>query len=133
MRAYVEQLSPSDSAVAGAEDVFALLCASDAVVCGNSTLIYQAILAKIPVALYGWKIFDTYNAQIYTSTMPIAWSQEDLQNVLTQVFKNPSYRQELLARQEQFLRGYSFDGKSSERIAALLRGISQKKGDTMKL
>ena len=122
---YLQELSFNNCAVAGNEDIFALLCASDAVICSNSTLIYQTILAKKPIILYPWQSFDTYHAQVYAHAIPLVNEEREVADILARIFTDASYREELLVRQKDFLDGYCFDGKSSERVAALLREISQ--------
>ena len=129
-REYLKELFSVDYAIAGSEDVFALLCASDAVVCGNSTVIYETMLAKKPLLLCPWKSFDTYHAQVYEPATPIARTTTEAIDVLTHIFTDSTYRDELLARQEHFLEKYSFDGKSSERMGAFIRRISRKQHGT---
>jgi CDP-glycerol glycerophosphotransferase (TagB/SpsB family) len=124
---YFKELFFTDSAVVGSEDLFALLSASDAVVCGNSTVLYEAVLTNKPLVLYPWKIFDTYNARIYERVIPLARKEEELVDVLAHIFTSTSYREELMLRQIEFLKNYSFDGKSSERAVALLRKLPQMK------
>lgn len=124
---YIRELFHKDVAVTGDEDIFALLCASDAVVCGNSTIIYQTMLAKKPLVLYPWQVFDEYHAQIYEYAIPLVHSAKELVDTVARIFVGTSYRDELLSRQEHFLRGYSFDGKASERVATLLHELSQMK------
>ena len=123
MREYLKELFLHDMAIAGNEDVFALLSASDAAVCGNSTVIYQAILAQKPLILHPWKSFDRYRADMYAPAAPLCYAASDAIENVSRIFADSSYREELLARQKQFLKSYSFDGKSSERIAALLRNL----------
>lgn len=122
-REYLQELFPADCAIAGNEDIFALLCASDAAVCHNSTVIYQAVLAGKPLVLYPWKRFDTYHAQVYSRAAPLFYSAQEVVDGITHIFTDASYREELMARQKQFLEGYSFDGKSSKRVARLLRTL----------
>lgn len=126
VRKYTQELFPDNSAMAGNEDIFALLCASDAVVCNNSTVIYQAVLAQKPLVLCSWKSFDTYHARMYASAAPIVRTKEELVRVFTRIFTDISYREDLLNYQKSFLERYSFDGKSSKRVATLLRDLSQK-------
>lgn len=125
-RKYLKNLFQTDCVLVRDEDIFALLCACDAVVCNNSTVIYQAVLAQKPLVLYPWKIFDSYHAQIYAPTIPLFYTAKEAVDSISRVFTDASYREELLARQKQFLKGYSFDGKSSERVAKLLRDLPSK-------
>ncbi|MFZ3043651.1 MAG: CDP-glycerol glycerophosphotransferase family protein [Minisyncoccia bacterium] len=120
-RDYIQEVFPTDSALAGNEDLSALLCASDAAVCGFSTVIYETMLAQKPLVLYPWKVFDTYHAQVYTPAAPLAHSAGEAVAILSRIFSDAVYREELLAQQTQFLEGYSFDGKASGRLAALLQ------------
>lgn len=124
-RAYLQELRFVDCAVAGSEEVFALLCASDAVVCGNSTLIYQAMLAKKPLVQFGWKTWDSYNVQMYAQALPFARTTREAIDIVMRIFADSSYREELLARQKQFLLGYYFDGRAAERMAGLIGRLAR--------
>ncbi len=126
MREYIQELFPADSAIAGSEELFPLVCASDAVVCGNSTVIYETMLAQKPLVLYPWKSFDTCNAQVYAPAAPLTHTAGELVDVLARIFADSLYREELLARQKHFLERCSFDGKSSERMGAFIRRLSRK-------
>ncbi|OGG61460.1 hypothetical protein A3C19_01755 [Candidatus Kaiserbacteria bacterium RIFCSPHIGHO2_02_FULL_54_22] len=125
-REYLKRLFRADYAVTGTEDIFALLCASDATVCGRSTIVHQAMLAHTPLILYGWKVFDTYDAQVYAHTLPFVRTTRELVDTATRIFADPLYREELLVRQERFLEGYSFDGRASERIVELIRRLTHR-------
>lgn len=117
---FVHETFSSSAVCMGTEDLFSLLCASDAVVCGNSTVLYEAMLAHIPLLLYPWRASDTYHAEMYAPAAPILYSAQDLADAVTKVFSDTGYCIELVARQKRFLERYSFDGHSSERLAALL-------------
>lgn len=120
-RKYLQELFPADSAIAGNEDLFALLCASDAAVSGNSTVIYEALLAQKPLVLYPWKRFDTHHTQMYASAATLARSADELRTMTARIFEDPAYRDILLAQGRRFLEGYSFDGRSAERMRTLLQ------------
>lgn len=122
---YLKGLFSADWAVAGVEDIFPLICASDAVICNNSTIIYQAVLARRPLVLHPWKKFDSYHAQLYSSWIPLLYTAEETANTLIRLFSQDPYRQELLSKQDQFLKGYLFDGKSSERVARLIKKLAE--------
>jgi len=124
---YLKELFEKDWAVSANEDIFPLLCASDAVITSNSTIIYHAILAQKPLILHPWKRFDSYHAQIYESFIPLIYDEEEAMRALARIFTDVLYRNELLLRQKSFLENYSFDGKSVERAVALLRTLAQKK------
>ena len=114
----------TDCAATADEDIFALLCASDAAVCGNSTVIYQVLLAEKPLVLYPWKPYDTYRAQVYAPAAPLASRAEEAVRELARVFADASYREELLTRQKHFLEQYSFDGGATGRMVKLIRRLA---------
>lgn len=120
LRDFVRETFPSSVACMDKEDLFPLLCASDTAVCGNSTVMYEAMLARIPLLLYPWRVSDTYHAEAYAPAAPILYSARELADAVARVFGDSTYRRELIARQKKFLKRYSFDGRSSERLAALL-------------
>jgi len=124
-RGYLKALGRLDCAVAGSEDIFALLCASTAAVCGRSTIIYQAMLAKVPLALYPWKAYDSYNAEVYAPAAPLARTEEELSHILTRMCTDAAYRDELLSRGQHFLEQYSFDGRASERIVETIKRLAK--------
>lgn len=126
MREYFQTLFPYRSAVTGHEDLFALLCASDVVVSGNSTIIYQTMLAQKPLMLYPWKSLDTYNAQVVSPAAPLAYASKEAVDTIVRIFSDMRYREELLARQKKFLEKYSFDGRASERMIELIRQVARK-------
>lgn len=125
-RRYIQRLFQNDWAISGDEDIFALLSASDAVICNNSTVIYQAVLANKPLILYPWKYFDSYHAKVYAPLIPIFYNREDAVPATVRVFKDSEYRNDLSSRQRQFLKGYSFDGKSSQRVAETIKLLTRK-------
>lgn len=128
---YFKKLFPRDSFAVGNDDLFALMLASDAVVCGNSTVLYEAVLAKKPLILYPWRSLDIYNARIYEQLIPIVRKQEELVDAFVNLFSDESYRKELLRRQEHFIGEYSFDGRSSERVIKLIEKLSYKRKNNM--
>ncbi len=127
MREYLATLFVRDYAIAGDEDLFTLLCASDGALCNNSTTIYQILLARIPIILHPWKVFDSYHAQVYQEAAPLCYEPAKAVEALARVFTDTTYRDELLTRQTAFLKGYSFDGHASERVARLLRELGKKR------
>jgi hypothetical protein len=123
---HLRGLFGADVALVGDGDIFSLVCASDAVVCNNSTLIYQAILAGKPLILCAWKSFDTYHAQVYGPAAPLFFSTRAAVESLARIFTDDgSYRAELLLQQKRFLENYSFDGRSAARVAAILPQLIQ--------
>ncbi|MCC6290745.1 CDP-glycerol glycerophosphotransferase family protein [Candidatus Nomurabacteria bacterium] len=123
---YLYELFRGDWVVSASEDIFALLSASDAVVCNNSTVIYQAVLTRRPLVLYPWKFFDSYHAHVYAPLIPIFYNPEEAVLAVSRIFTDKAYRDDLLLRQEQFLGGYSFDGKSSQRVAKTVKLLAKR-------
>ena len=122
-RAFVQEILPEAVCMAR-EDLFSLICASSMVVCGNSSVIYETLIASKPLLLHPWQTYDAYHAQMYTPAAPIVYKGTELAGAVAHILTNATYRQELLARGQDFLKGYSFDGKSAERMAALLRSTT---------
>jgi len=121
---YIEEIFSHDFAITGEEDIFPFICASDAVVCNNSTVIYQAVISRKPLILFPWKRFDYYHAELYASHIPLFYSKKEAAEALARIFSDPLYRNELLSKQEQFLAGYMFDGKSSKRVAEFIKNLA---------
>lgn len=120
LRDFVHETFPTAMVCMDKEDLFSLLCVSSVVVCGNSTVLYEALLARVPLLLHPWRMSDTYHAKMYAPAAPILYSASELVDAVVKVFRDSTYRTELLMRQDRFLEGYSFDGRSSERLIALL-------------
>lgn len=124
---YLGDLFSNAWAITGEEDIFPFICASDAVICNNSTVIYQAAIVEKPLVLYPWKRFDSYHAQIYAPLIPIAYSAEEAVEAISRIFVDPAYKLKLLADQKEFLKGYIFDGKSSLRTAEIVAKFAENK------
>lgn len=120
LRDFVRETFPSATVCMDTEDLFSLLCGIDAAVCGNSTVIYEAMLARVPLLLYPWRVSDTYHAEMYAPAAPILYNAQEFSDAVAKVFGDAAYRAELVARQKLFLKRYSFDGRSSERLVSLL-------------
>ncbi|MBI4065716.1 CDP-glycerol glycerophosphotransferase family protein [Candidatus Kaiserbacteria bacterium] len=120
-RDFINSIFQSDTAIAGNADLFALLCASDAALCGNSTVIYETLLAEKPLVLYPWKKWDSHMKNAYAPAAPVPENVAELKDALRLIFTDRRYRGQLIARGKSFLKGYAFDGKSARRMAALLR------------
>ncbi len=120
---YLKELFDKDFAVTGEEDIFPFVCASDAIICNNSTVIYQAAIAGKPIVLHPWRHFDSYHAQIYDPLIPIIYSKDEATNAVSGIFTDSDYREKLLGQQKQFLDGYLFDGKASKRVAECVKKI----------
>lgn len=123
MRDYLAELFEKDYAITGDEELFALLCASDAAVCNNTTTIYQVLLADKPLILYGWKEYDTCHADFYKRAAPLASNQNEFIRYTEKLFTDSAYRTKRHSEQKAFLEQYAFDGHSSERVAKLLKQV----------
>lgn len=118
-RAFVHAIIP-DAVITAKDDLFSLVCASSIVVCGNSTVIYEALLGGRPLLLYPWSKNDIYHARMYSPAAPIQYDSTALTTEIARVLADDVYRLELVARGQEFLKGYCFDGKSAERMGVLL-------------
>lgn len=119
-RMFAQEIIPGAVCMAK-EDLFSLICASDIAICGNSTVIYEVLIAGKPLLLHPWRKDDTYHARMYAPAAPILYAAAELAEAVARALSDDAYRRELIARGRGFLQGYSFDGKSAERMADLLR------------
>lgn len=120
-RGCIHELFPADVAITCDRNLLALLCASDAALCGNSTVMYEILLSEKPLILYPWKVWDRYMKDIYARAGPVPENVTELSDILAHLFFDPQYREQLIVRGKSFLKGYAFDGKAVERTIALLR------------
>ncbi|KKW43432.1 MAG: Methyltransferase type 12 [Parcubacteria group bacterium GW2011_GWB1_57_6] len=118
-RDFARSLVP-DAVCMATEDLFSLICASDIAICGNSTVIYEVLIAGKPLLLHPWRKDDTYHARMYAPAAPILYAAAELAEAVARALSDDAYRRELIARGRDFLQGYSFDGKSAQRMASLL-------------
>ena len=103
------------------QDVFGLILLSDAVFAGNSTLTYEAMIARRPVVLTPLKEHDVYiKRELGPFTLPHNPPLEQIET-LKRLFSDKLFYENRLSTQNALLEKYAFDGKSSERIAKLLQ------------
>jgi hypothetical protein len=118
-RTYLKQLFPEGGIAITDDDLHPFICASDCVLSGDSTVMYETMLARRPLVLYPWKGWD-YHLDIYSPVAPYV-SGKDLPALIQKIFSDSSYTRELLAREERFMARHAFDGRATERMIALLR------------
>lgn len=116
-----------DMIAVGDTDLFALLCASDIVVTGNSTLIYQTLLARKPLVLYPWKEVDTYRGEMYETAAPLCRTADSAIDTVHTLLVDRGQRAKRLEQQVEFLSHYRFDGHASERLGDLLRQLARQR------
>lgn len=103
------------------DDLFSMITISDCVISGNSTALYETIIADKPLILFPWKPDNVHN-RIYERIAPIVWTVGQLEAELIGVLKDHGFRRQRLSSERRFLReNYLFDGRAGERMAAFLR------------
>lgn len=124
-RAYLQELFSGNGIAITEADPYPLLCASDCVLSGNSTIMYETMISGRPLLLYPWKKRD-YHLEFYSAVAPYARSGAELANLLKHVFSDKAYAHAVVEKQQRFLERHAFDGHSTERVATLLRNFPQK-------
>lgn len=122
-RTFIRELIP-DAVCMAKEDLYSLICASDMAVSGNSTVIYETLIAGKPLLLYPWREDDSHHAELYRPAAPILYNGAEFAQAVHHVLSDDAYRSGLINRGEVFLKGYVFDGKAAERMMALLRSVA---------
>ncbi len=118
-RAYLQELFPDGGIAATDADPHSLIYASDCVLSGNSTIMYEAMMSERPLILYPWKRHD-YHFALYGAVAPCPQSEGELTHILRGILSDESYAHDLLAKQQHFMQRHAFDGHSAERVAALV-------------
>lgn len=121
-RAYIAELFGSGGYAIVDDDLYSRIQISDVVLSGNSTAMYETMIAHKPLVLYPWKKTDVYALPVYTRAAPLALEDTELAILVKRVLNDVSYRHEIIEQGSTFLKdGYAFDGHASERMRALLR------------
>ncbi len=122
IRTYVEKLFRGKTVfLAERQDPYELLRLSDAACVGNSTLMFEAMIADKPVVLYPLKEEDTYFKEVYKDAGICVDSPAQLSQTVKRLFEDDIYRAKILGDANLFLsKHYAFDGKASERMKELL-------------
>lgn len=115
-RAYLRELFPEGGIAMADGDPFPLICASDGVISGNSTIVYETMISRRPLVLFPWKKWD-YSLDLYSAVAPYARSGIELAQCLK---KDESYARENAMKEQSFMERHVFDGHSATRVAALL-------------
>lgn len=124
-RAYLRELFPDGSFAVAEGSPYPFICASDRVVSGNSTIMYETMISGRPLVLYPWKSWD-YHLALYDTVALHVRSGAELASTLKKLISDTSYASEVVAKEQLFMGRHAFDGHSTERTIALLRRISQK-------
>ena len=109
------------------ENLHALLALSDMVVSGNSALVLEALMMKKPVIMFLPKKLD-HDFQEFedAGAVLVARTKEELIRHAAHL-EDKENREALVKRADGFLRdNFIDDGKSSERVAAMIREITKK-------
>ena len=112
-----------------------LFVQTDIFVCSYSTVVYEALLYRLPVILAAFAptekmMADFHFGHFESGALLIAHSPEELSTMLQKLSADPEARARMSSAAEAFMREqFSFDGHASERIAALIRNW-KKGGDS---
>lgn len=109
-----------------------LFVQADIFVCSYSTVVYEALLYRLPVILAAFAPTEKMMADFHFShfekagALLIAHSSEELSEMLQRLSADEEARARMSAAAETFMREqFSFDGHASERIAKLVRNWSK--------
>ena len=97
------------------------------VITGSSTVVLEAMLAQRPVLLYLPNAIDRdFDVFADAKAVLMARTREELLNH-ARFLMEEAHRKELVQRASEFLRkNFMLDGKSSERVAALIRRVAER-------
>jgi len=105
---------------------------ADIFVCSYSTVVYEALLYRLPVILAAFAPVEKMMADFHFShfakagALLIAHSPEELSETLQKLSLDPEARARMSKAGWAFMqKNFSFDGHASERIADLIRGWSK--------
>jgi hypothetical protein len=119
-RDYLHELFPEGGIAITDEDPHPFIQASDVVVSGNSTIMYETMITERLLVLYPWKKWD-YHLGLYSAVAPYAHSGTELASILKNIYSDKTYADNIAAKEQFFMQRHSFDGHSAERTIALLR------------
>lgn len=110
------------------EDLRTLLVVSDLLITGGSTMALEAMLMHKPVIMYLPKVLDhDFQAFEDAGAVLMARTKEDLFRQVAFLVDRRN-REALVRRADNFLlENFTFDGRSAERVAALIRRVSNVK------
>ncbi|MEK7613208.1 MAG: CDP-glycerol glycerophosphotransferase family protein [Patescibacteria group bacterium] len=120
-RAHIARSFPNDVAISSFDDLFSLIQISDMVTTNYSTVMYESMIGKKPLILFPWKSYN-YALRVYQEPGLYVATDEQFIDTVGDLCKKGEYYAHTVEKGEKFLsQHYSFDGKSAERLAALLR------------
>lgn len=106
---------------------------ADIFVCSYSTVVYEALIYRLPVILATFAPVEKMMADFHFShfqkagALLIAHSPEELTDLLQKLSADPEARARMSATGWDFMqKNFSFDGHASERIAKLVRNWSKR-------
>lgn len=120
-REYIDELFGGKNYAVVGDDLFMRIRMSDIAFSGNSTAMYEVMMAKPPLVLFPWRKTDIYSLPIYSLAAPVVFTHAERVAIVTKILNNPAYAKELVENGTAFLeQHYAFDGHASERMIALL-------------
>lgn len=106
---------------------------ADIFVCSYSTVVYEALLYRLPVILAAFAPTEKMMADFHfghfekAGALHIAHSPEELSLILRKLSADAEARARMSKAASEFMqKNFSFDGHASERIAELVRGWSKR-------
>lgn len=105
-----------------------LFAKADIFICSHSTVVYEALLCRLPVVIASFAPVEKMMTDFHFSrfkeagALAIAHTPEELQEIVVNLATNAAARQRMSAAGWEFMqKNFSFDGHASERIASLVR------------
>lgn len=105
-----------------------LFARADIFVCSHSTVVYEALLYRLPVVIASFAPVEKMMTDFHfgpferAGAIRIAHTPEELREILTRLATDPEARARMSAAGEAFMREqFSFDGHAAERIAQQVR------------
>ncbi|TSC64788.1 MAG: hypothetical protein G01um101491_186, partial [Parcubacteria group bacterium Gr01-1014_91] len=106
---------------------------ADIFVCSYSTVVYEALIYRLPVVIAAFAPVEKMMADFHFShfekagALAIAHTPEELREIIGKLSGDPEARSRMSKAGWEFMqKNFSFDGHASERIAELVRGWSKR-------
>lgn len=106
---------------------------ADIFVCSYSTVVYEALLCRLPIIIVSFAPVEKMATDFHFSrfqeagALRIAHSPEELSDILRKLSSDPEARVSMSEAGWEFMqKNFSFDGHASERIAKLIRNWQRK-------
>ena len=118
---------------AGTTPLPQLFAKTDIFICSHSTVVYEALLYRLPVVIASFAPVEKMMTDFHFSrfkeagALAIAHTPDELREIVRKLTVDAGARERMSAAAEAFMREqFSFDGHASERIAELIRNWSKR-------